>query len=172
MLTSGLPEGLVSFLRGVRPDLRTWKAPWPACMLVWGARGISGRAERALLLPAPLRGLSVSLQCALLSEGGSVPDVLQRVCEPAATERSCNRKAEVKQRVKMMKSVAAAAVCAFPALYFALWVFSWFFRTLSSAIAPCSVLAHLSTNQNSAGSNVISFQRRAVRVLEIIECLY
>lgn len=103
MLTSGLPEGLVSFLRGVfgvRPDLRTWKAPWPACMLVWGVRGISGRAERALLLPAPLRGLSVSLQCALLSEGGSVPNVLQRVCEPAATERSCNRKAEVKQRVK------------------------------------------------------------------------
>lgn len=73
-----------------------WKAPWPACMLVWGVRGMSGQAERARLLPAPLRGLSVSLQCALLSEGGSVPDVLQRVCgpllhtlllrEPAATE--------------------------------------------------------------------------------------
>lgn len=71
-----------------------------------------------------------------------------------------------------MKSVAAAAVCAFRASSFALWILSWFFRTLSSAIAPGSVPAHLSTNQNSAGSNVIRFHRRAVRVLEIIECLY
>lgn len=69
--------------------------------------------------------------------------------------------------LKTMKTVTAVTFCAFHTLFFDLWSFcAVLLFPLNSATAPCSFLAHLSTNQHLAVAYVIWFQRDAVRILE------